>query len=169
MQNRYFQIQLTPSQKGPGPFDGEVYPGNKEEVVLFSCLLLGENSYQQPDLFGPVLLCAVAILTSHGVWMGRFFSSPSFQVWLTSPTHLNGSSQHDGHQPHGHAQCLWLHGALCLVGQACTCSLQGCCYKVHNLPQKWNLESARSKKKTNSKCSLHLMSTSSFSPSSTSQ
>lgn len=64
MQNRYCQIQLVPGQKGPCPFDREVYPGNREEVVPLSCLL-GENSYQQPDLFIPVLLCAVAILTSH--------------------------------------------------------------------------------------------------------
>lgn len=64
MQNRYFQTQLVPGQKGPCRFDGQVYPGNKEEVVPFSCLLLAENSYQQPDLFIPVLLCAVAILTS---------------------------------------------------------------------------------------------------------
>lgn len=76
----------------------------------------------------------------------RFFSSLSFlppfiQVWVMPATHLNSSSQHNSHQAHGHAQGLWLHRALCLVGQACTCSLQGCCYKVHHLPQKWDLES----------------------------
>lgn len=47
--------------------------------------------------------------------------------------HLNSSSQQHSHQPHGHAQGLGLHHALCLLGHAGTGSLQCCCHEVHNL------------------------------------
>lgn len=126
----------------------------QSESAHFLVLYFGDNSHQQLDLFILVLLCAISILISHKdkerkqqVFLFSF-TSPSIQVWLMSATHLNSSSQHDSHQPHGHAQCLWFHGALCLVGQACTCSLQCCCYKVHHLPQKRDLESVE-RKKTN--------------------
>ena len=93
----FIALLMAKSSRQQGESDLVFLSSTSERILTNNLPCLSRGFYAQyPFLF----------LTGGWKESRRLFSSPSFQVWLRAATHLNSSSQHDGHKPHGHAQCL---------------------------------------------------------------